>query len=564
MSFIGASFTLSAEDDPERPRRLPVGLPQATGGAYVFYRGVTTASQQRAQMFAGSLASPNMTGLKGRVGESLAQGLVKTGLLPDLQGWQAVTPARVGASGIDGIMLKTDARGNIRDALVIESKAFGSKPGQTSYGRQMSEQWQRKWFVDTARDYGLLKHQVERLPNPVRVRVGEPPTGAKVVLLANNRAVALSPDGSRVFYFDNGPEVALKDLRRAVSNTERYFHEMSEGRIAWRSKYFRYTSESDMHVFKLSDVDKVTGKELVGGTVIKGRYSELPKAWRQNFDKMVRQEILLARPYATVTEIESFVQKARENPEYLRTLQQKPSAPWRETMHGGLRTGAVVSVISAVGDVVSQLVASGTVDLHQTGRIAATGMLAGFVGSATSTMINYLLTPNMITRNLAAAAGSQPFLSRLSIMASGVTGIMAATALFSYLPYFMGWTDIHSANSNMAMGTTLGVGMFFAGGGALTLVTQFGVAGTGVAISGLSGAAATNAGLAALGGGTVAAGGGGMAAGGTILATTQVVGLVILAGVVAYQSWTYVTGNANQKLVIDKEFELRMDAIYSQ
>jgi hypothetical protein len=53
--------------------------------------------------------------------------------------------------------------------------------------------------------------------------------------------------------------------------------------------------------------------------------------------------------------------------------------------------------------------------------------------------------------------------------------------------------------------------------GAASLATSVGVASTGTAISGLSGAAATNATLAWLGGGSLAAGGGGMALGSVIL-----------------------------------------------
>lgn len=56
-----------------------------------------------------------------------------------------------------------------------------------------------------------------------------------------------------------------------------------------------------------------------------------------------------------------------------------------------------------------------------------------------------------------------------------------------------------------------------AGQGAVGLATSIGVASTGTAISGLSGAAATNATLAWLGGGSLAAGGGGMALGSIIL-----------------------------------------------
>lgn len=64
------------------------------------------------------------------------------------------------------------------------------------------------------------------------------------------------------------------------------------------------------------------------------------------------------------------------------------------------------------------------------------------------------------------------------------------------------------------------------------VVTAFASASTGVAISGLSGAAASNAVLAWLGGGAIASGGGGMAAGATVLTAitaTATVGLAVIA-----------------------------------
>lgn len=61
----------------------------------------------------------------------------------------------------------------------------------------------------------------------------------------------------------------------------------------------------------------------------------------------------------------------------------------------------------------------------------------------------------------------------------------------------------------------------------MAVVTTFGTAATGTAISALSGAAATNAALAAIGGGALAAGGGGIAAGSAILAAIPVIGWTI-------------------------------------
>lgn len=66
-------------------------------------------------------------------------------------------------------------------------------------------------------------------------------------------------------------------------------------------------------------------------------------------------------------------------------------------------------------------------------------------------------------------------------------------------------------------------------GGVVSLVSAFGVASTGTAISTLSGAAASNAALAALGGGAVAVGGGGVALG-TVMLGGLVAGPAITVG----------------------------------
>lgn len=69
-------------------------------------------------------------------------------------------------------------------------------------------------------------------------------------------------------------------------------------------------------------------------------------------------------------------------------------------------------------------------------------------------------------------------------------------------------------------------------GGAMSLATSVGVASTGTAISGLSGAAATNATLAWLGGGSLAAGGGGMALGSLILGGITIGPALMIGGFV--------------------------------
>jgi len=87
-------------------------------------------------------------------------------------------------------------------------------------------------------------------------------------------------------------------------------------------------------------------------------------------------------------------------------------------------------------------------------------------------------------------------------------------------------------NSGMSSAISVGVGSI-AGGtmavGAWSMVTLFGSASTGAAISGLSGVAATNATLAWFGGGALAAGGAGMAGGMTVLGGIVAIPLVYVA-----------------------------------
>ncbi len=89
-------------------------------------------------------------------------------------------------------------------------------------------------------------------------------------------------------------------------------------------------------------------------------------------------------------------------------------------------------------------------------------------------------------------------------------------------------------------------------GGAMSLATSVGVASTGTAISGLSGAAATNATLAWLGGGSLAAGGGGMALGSLLLGGITVGPALMIGGFV-------FAGQGEKALTKAREYEAEVN-----
>lgn len=103
---------------------------------------------------------------------------------------------------------------------------------------------------------------------------------------------------------------------------------------------------------------------------------------------------------------------------------------------------------------------------------------------------------------------------------------------------------------NATKGTASGIGTAL---GSWALVSSFGTASTGAAISGLSGAAATNATLAWFGGGTVAAGGGGMALGSLVVGGLVVVPALVLTGI-----FSHLKANKEIKEIEKKIYEVEV------
>jgi hypothetical protein len=166
------------------------------------------------------------------------------------------------------------------------------------------------------------------------------------------------------------------------------------------------------------------------------------------------------------------------------------------------------------------------------GKALATGSLGGTsatTGYYVGTQIQALLYAtkagqsilrSMPIRSLAGKSGSA--------LLGGVVGGTATQAVFLYGLYFLGYSDLRSANRAMIAGGLGTIGGTGASAATMALVVKFGSAGTGIAISELAGVTQTNAAMAVLGGGTIANCGGGMAigalvSGGIVLASFAVV-----------------------------------------
>jgi hypothetical protein len=220
-----------------------------------------------------------------------------------------------------------------------------------------------------------------------------------------------------------------------------------------------------------------------------------------------------------------------------------------ETLYGKLALPSPVKIAHQVGiqmalagagiagafDLLSQLASGQEVDWQQVGKITTLGGISGYAGTFTGTVVQHSLLNNhsMLFSKLT---------TRASAPLGGLSGGIMASAVFSYGAYFLGYSDLKTANRNMIAGGIGAAAGTLASATAFSLVATFGTASTGTAIASLSGAAATNATLAWIGGGTLAAGGGGVAAGTTILTGgTALIAIGIGAGIM----YLYHLGDEN-------------------
>ena len=194
--------------------------------------------------------------------------------------------------------------------------------------------------------------------------------------------------------------------------------------------------------------------------------------------------------------------------------------------------GGAAILVAVPFDVATQLIAEGRVDWSKVsgmGGLAAGSAVGGSLAGSTTTWM-------MMSKQVGPASASAANLlglksaSRFANVSGGAVGGGVTAVLFAYGGYGLGYYDLETAHRSAIAG---GVG---AGMGAATSAVTFGListyatAGTGVAISSLSGASATSASLAWLGSGTVASGGFG-AAGGWVVLTGG--GAIIILGTTA-------------------------------
>jgi hypothetical protein len=143
------------------------------------------------------------------------------------------------------------------------------------------------------------------------------------------------------------------------------------------------------------------------------------------------------------------------------------------------------------------------------------------------------------------------YIKKLSFLKTNMYIIAGITALDLILSGFYG--DLNEEkllNTSISLAGTIGFALLTqiaVNSSLMGIAYTFGTTSTGIAISSLSGAAATNASLAWLGGGALSAGGGGMAAGAALISGVTLGILFVVP--LAYTGYNYFNNKEADELI---------------
>lgn len=462
--------------------------------------------------------------LKGELVERSTLGLMNSGLLESGgTNWNILSPHRAGRGGIDSLLVKMDNQGRPRDLMVAEAKFGSSKLGFTKDGQQMSGTWIKPRLAKTAAQYGQLADDLKNKG----FRIGSIRSCRPIVIPTQDGTAYVTQSHEQLFVQGSKGNFSALQLEKQARRMESWVRAASEGRVSIRSRLIRLSIKNNRWVVGIDRLDSVSGV-TIHKTTFEG---VLP----QHVRRILKLE-LTARIRATGVPNEAvpnIVDEVIKNPNLLSNIQILPRKSWAIGIDRGMANAAVTSATFAVLiEVHSSLFTSREFDLK---KIARTGL-----ASAGSASVGYYVGSQVNARLLTTAVGRRittllPLRSAAGNTVAGISGMVggiASSLAFALIGYQTGML-----NERQAKITAISGGAGVIGSMAFTSVVlggamAFGTAGTGVAISTLSGAAATNAGLAFLGGGPIAAGGGGMALGGIVLTGgAALVGIAVCAAV---------------------------------
>ena len=473
-----------------------------------------------------------MSAIKGSFAEGVASSGFASGLFEKTsRSWMPITPHRTGAAGIDILFVKLDSAGRPCSLMVGEVKFGTSQLGEvTRDGKQMGWQWISKRLHQTAMRY---EEHLASIRHGGLQRVNRPLTKGLVVPMqdGNQITVSIGEDGL-CRYYSKKLNISADDLKRKIRRLSSYLNNAAEGLVPYKSRLVNVRTSKNQWNISIKKLNK--SADSVG--VLKeynGKAQELPKKI-QRFLRGWLKTTLLERGVAAPA-VKQKVEDIVNDPQLFKQYQPTPKQSWKIGLDRGM-FGAAVSgmALSAIMEILTSTFRGQSVNWGNLGKVAVISGASASAGYYVATQVQArLVTTEVGKKLLEAMPGRLGTLITASMGASASAGV-ASAIVFSYGAYFLGYMELKDAHHSAISGAAGALAGFAFSAGLLGGFMAFGTAGTGIAISTLSGAAATNAALAALGGGTVAVGGGGMALGSTVLTGGTAIVVIVVAGGYAF------------------------------
>lgn len=448
------------------------------------------------------------TQLKGIVGESLAANSIEKEFLSK-GGWKAITP-RAAAQGIDHLYIKYNKNNIPCDLLVAETKFGSSKLGMTKDGKQASSKWYSTRLRAVASRYNDFSANTAIELNAKKTLTTK---GITDIPLKNGKTVSFWRANNKTYF--SGSQAELNAAKQSSKDLANYINAAANDKIAYRSKIYYVEPSKNGFDINIKDAKQTSTANISTKShpSAKLHINANTISNSKSLSTAVASQIKTKMPHISDGEARLIAKDTSKNIRNLIT----PQGNIHTRILGNSIKGAGITTLLIASE---QLIFEGKVDT----KSLAFGLASGLA-----------IQGAQYTTLAMQRTGYVSFLNRP--LAAGVTSSLL-TAPLAYLPYFMGYADITQANT-LAVVSVASAGIAtVAGAGTMGLVATFGTAGTGTAISTLSGAAATNATLAWIEGGTVAAGGGGVAVGSAIMTGgVAIIAIGLSYGIMKGVSW---------------------------
>ena len=525
--FIILVYACCAKTVPAEP--LDDTLLYAPQGAVAGVVGSTLANAEQA--YCRSIL--NYSQVKGVFGEEVME---RVALGSQRAGkWQAITLSSR-PQGIDGLYVRMDRSGYPRALLVGEAKYGTSRLGITKDGRQLSTAWTAPRLLVEARRYidagrapaiGLKPRPWQFASNPDLVRVSLP-SGQSGVFWRESKS---SP------WVYDGPARTLENAQKAALRLGLFIEANARGKISYRTRAFRIDVTRNTISVKLQEAKPLMTHGVRLKEIAKININDASRRfYMAGVKEEIARQLMKKNPIVAENEAKMIASTATRRMTQLSAVLSQQNRPyWMSAVSDVGKSAMVGGAMVGVLDVASQLFTTGNIDWQQSAELSIIGAASAGAGAAAHHAIINAAINNAVFQQFceqsANAVGLPTGMATANLIGQGVGGSIG-TAVFALGMWLSGNMSDSDAARCVSAGVTGSAIGSVAGAGVIALASAYGTAGTGAAISGLSGAAANSAALAWLGGGSAAAGGGGAGLGAAVVGGVVVVAAVAVTAAI--------------------------------